>query len=39
MEKIKFWVWKNFHRNKIHCKHFCGNCEYYELCKIEKGSK
>lgn len=36
MKKIKFWIWKCFHMKQIKCKGFCGNCEFYEYCKVEK---
>ena len=35
MKKMKFWVWKMFHRNVVHCRHFCGACKYYEACKVD----
>lgn len=35
MKKLKFWIWKSFHRNIVRCKHFCGTCAYYEACKYD----
>lgn len=33
MEKLIFWIKKCIYGNNKYCKHFCGTCEFYEVCK------
>ena len=33
MKKIRFWLWKCFHKKEVGCKCFCPNCEYFEFCE------
>lgn len=35
MKKIKFWIWKCFHRKTVKCRHFCGFCEFCEACMVD----
>lgn len=37
IEKWKYWIYKILGKKKKQCRCFCVTCEYYEMCKEDKG--
>lgn len=36
MSRFCYWIENILKKNDNYCRHFCPNCEYFEICAAEK---